>query len=186
VSFCSRCFQGECSRSLHGKSRFEVRALTWQDTLFNNVPRLDPKDPRFQEIASKRFLPVAPPQMGTSSAWMDPRDVEPSREISIPSSAVPVASAPPPPLVTAPTPSPQAVEMVLEPQAVQPAPTPSPAPPAAPAEPVIRNTPARPRQMIGGGDPKPASPVLDPWQPKQPLRPDEVLVKPGGRIKLGK
>jgi hypothetical protein len=38
--------------------------------------------------------------------------------------------------------------------------------------------------MIGGAEQKPLPPVLDPWQPKQPLKPDDILVKPGGRIKL--
>lgn len=180
AGFCVRCFQPECTRSTHGKSRFEDRALNWENRLFNQVSKLDPSDERFKEIASKRFLPIAPSQASAPSAWMDPRDIEPSKEILIPAPAPAIlVPEPAPPVVLAPTPPPPVVVPAQEvPRA--------PAPAAPPAEPVLRNTPAQQRQMIGGGDAKAPQPVLDPWQPKQPLRPDDNLVQPGARIKLGR
>src|SRR6185369_4672023 len=69
----------------HGKSKFEVRAQNWESTLFTNVSKLDPNDDRFKEIVGKKFLSVLPTVKGAPSAWMDPREVEPTRAISIPS-----------------------------------------------------------------------------------------------------
>lgn len=43
------------------------------------------------------------------------------------------------------------------------------------------NTPNKSKQMVGG---QAASPVLDPWQPKQPLKPGETLVQNGAKIRL--
>ena len=173
--FCSRCFQGECSRSLHGKSRFEHRIQNWEGALFTNVVTLDPKDDRYKDISAKRFLPVDPGQANAPSAWLDPREIEPAREIVIPAAQ--------PLVVKNPEPSPQVAPIV--PKAEESAPqAPAAAPPQPPPDPVIRNTAVKPRQMIGGAEQKPPPPVLDPWQPKQPLKPDDVLVKPGGRIKL--
>ncbi len=174
AGYCSRCFQADCTRSLHGKSRFEHRIANWEKLLFTEVPTLDPSDARFREIAAKRFLPIAPVQANAPSAWLDPRDIEPSKEYSIPApppEPVPLPSAPPLP----PTPSPAPVEKKTEPLSLPSAPRP---------EPVIRNTAVKPRQMIGGAEQKAPPPVLDPWQPKQPLKPGEVLIQPGGRIKL--
>lgn len=175
LQFCQRCIQPECTRSQHGKSRFEQRALNWESNLFLNVPRMDPNDSRYASIAGKRFLTVAGVQPAVSSAWIDPREDRPvqvqvpvqlkapeGRAEPEPLELVPVAPEAPPP------PAPRVVE--------------NPVPTGLP-----RNTEARPRQMIGGVEPKPVAPVLDPWQPTnrpQPLQPGETLVQPGARIKF--
>jgi len=170
AAFCSRCFQQDCSRSMHGNSRFEDRALNWESRLFTQVSKLDPQDERFRGILAKKFLTILPTGSGSTGSWLDPRDIETTKEILIP-----------------------AVEQVI--QVTQVAvpkrdPDPDPAEPARPAgmpEPVLRNTRVQARQMIGGHDPKSTQPVLnDPWQPAQALKSDEVLVQPGARIKLGK
>lgn len=172
AGWCSRCFQADCTRSLHGKSRFEHRIENWEKQLFTEVSRLDPTDSRFAEIAAKRFLPVAPAQANVPSAWLDPRDMEPPKEYSIPS---PVAPTVPTYAHLASASQPSAEDK--PPQAPSPLPEP-------PSEPMIRNTAVKPRQMIGEAVQNPPRPVLDPWQPKQPLKPGEVLIPPGGRIKL--
>jgi hypothetical protein len=156
---------------MHGKSRFEDRALNWEDRLFRNVSRLDPSDERFPEISAKKFLTVLQGTPQAPSTWLDPREIETTKAYSIPSQPVvePVEKlvpAPPPVAVAAPPPIQAPVQ------------TPG-------QEPVLRNTPARQRQMIGGGEPKPPVPVLDPWASKQPLSPNDNLVKPGARIKFG-
>lgn len=171
IQFCQRCIQPECTRSQHGKSRFEQRALNWESRLFLNVPRMDSSDERFQTIAGKRFLSVAGVQPQVQSAWLDPREDRPV-QVQVP---VQLEAPEPAPLelvpIEKPAPPP-AIEKVAE----NPVPTGE-----------IRNTPARPRQMIGGAEPKPSVPVLDPWQATrpQPLRPGETLVQPGARIKFG-
>jgi len=58
VAYCSRCLQPECSRSTHGTTRFDQRVANWQERLFLKVPRMDPGDPRFEEISSREFHPV--------------------------------------------------------------------------------------------------------------------------------
>lgn len=172
IQFCQRCIQPECTRSQHGKSRFEQRALNWESRLFLNVPRMDPNDERFPSIAGKRFVTVDGVRPTVSSAWIDPREDRPV-QVQVP---VQIQASEPEPLElvpVAPPPAPQQPPPV--PVAENPVPTGQP-----------RNTEARPRQMIGGVEPKPVAPVLDPWQPThtQPLRPGETLVKPGARIKF--
>jgi hypothetical protein len=57
--WCLRCKRTECIRSLAGKSRFDIRASTWEQRLFTEVPRLDAKDPKYQEIVgTKTFVEV--------------------------------------------------------------------------------------------------------------------------------
>lgn len=66
ASFCSRCYQATCTRSVphHSGGLFEERVKTWEDRLFLNVPRKDPKDA--PEIASKEFKEV------NLTRWADP------------------------------------------------------------------------------------------------------------------
>jgi hypothetical protein len=167
AQFCQRCLQPECTRSQHGKSRFEERVASWQDRLFLNVPRMPTTDERFRGITAQKFLTVDPGTPRTQAVWADPKDLEPPRTISIPT--------PPPEPVPEPAPEPP------PPSPPPPAPQPSPEVPQQ-----ILNTPVRSRQMIGGVESKPTVPVLDPWQPKQPLKPGEHLVEPGARIRFGK
>lgn len=161
--FCSGCYQPECTRSLHGLSKFEDRVLNWEKRLFVNIPRMDSGDPRFKDLSAKKFLEVVQGPAGRPSEWLDPKDVETKRTISIPEP--PKLEEPPKPAA----PPPQTPAPVFVPEIHQ----------------VPRNTPNRPRQMIGGADPKPSPPVLDPWQPKQELQPGEKLIQPGARIKFG-
>src|SRR5689334_9448477 len=91
AGWCSRCFQSECTRSIFGKSKFDARVQNWEDRLFRSVPRIDPSDGRAQGIA-KKFLDV-PNQTQGASAWVDPRDLEPTKLISVPN---------PPPIEKAP------------------------------------------------------------------------------------
>jgi hypothetical protein len=171
--FCSRCFQ-KCTRSQPSRSKFGHRANNWYSELFAEVPRMDQKDPRFQEISGKRFLPIMPTSPAAQSAWIDPRNEGPV-QVQVP---VQLAAPEPEPL--------ELVPVTPEPPKVEAPPPPPMVIPASAGE--IRNTPALPRQMIGGAQPKPVAPVLDPWQPNSPppqLRPGERQVKPGARIKFG-
>lgn len=198
--WCYKCLNPECSRSINGTSKFENRVQNWEQEKFISPARLDPSDPRYVEIAAKRFLNVMPSTPGRNSSWDDPRDISTS-SVSVPEALITLPSLPVIELPETPPPAPVVV-----------APTPPPPPPPAPVaqvvpepvavpEPVVvqpqekqvvtppkgqpRNTPNRSRQMVGGGDQKGASPVLDPWQPQEALKPGETLVKPGAKIKLG-
>jgi hypothetical protein len=177
AQFCSRCLQPECTRSQSGKSKFEQRVATWENRLFLNVARMDSRDERFQPISAQKFLGVNPGTQGSQSSWDDPRTIETTKLISLPE---PTPPAPEP--VRAAPPEEKLPELELIPVTV-PVTEPAPAPANSPQ--VLRNTPNRSRQMIGNATPPVPVPVLDPWQPKQPLKPGEHLVEPGARIKLG-
>jgi hypothetical protein len=56
-SYCKVCINNQCSRSLAG-SLFNKRVGGWESRLFLNVPRADEKDPKFDHIRSKRFIPL--------------------------------------------------------------------------------------------------------------------------------
>lgn len=167
ANWCSRCFQPECSRSLHGKTRFDARISSWEERLFLNPSKLDSSDPRYRDIATKKFLAMAPTNPAERSAWMDPRDVETTKVISIPT---PAPEPPPPP---PPEPKVEASPPVRGPEQAS-------TPPQ-----VLTNTPNRPRQMIAGAAVPPPPLVSDPWRPMQPVKPGETVVKPGARIKFG-
>ncbi len=118
-AFCSRCLQPECTRSLHGKMKFDQRVATWEDRLFRNVPRLDASDPRYSAIAGQRFINIdtsRTPEI--RSAWIDPLTVTES-------------PAPTPP-------TPQATPEV------QPQPT-----PRAPKHLALANAPSQAGKMLG-------------------------------------
>lgn len=66
-------------------------------------------------------------------------------------------------------------------QPVEAAPSPSEAVSPSKGTQPSYNTPNKSKQMVGGATPPP---VLDPWQPKQPLKPGEVLVQKGAKIRL--
>jgi hypothetical protein len=170
AQFCARCFQHECSRSLHGKSKFEERVSTWEERLFLNVPKMDEGDPRAADIQAKKFVSVDAgpvPEVGRS-AWLDPRDL--TDEVpELPPEVAPVA--PEVPKVDDPQPKPQIFKE---------GPT--------PMTPARMNTPNRPGQMIGGRE-KPQKPAMvDPWQPKRSpeTQEGETVVQPGARIRFGR
>lgn len=162
---CSRCFQSECARSLHGRSRFEQRITDWQSRLFTDVPRMDERDPRIVTLRAKKFLDIdagpIPEIRASQGAWRDPRDLD------------------------VPAPDPQSTATASEPTSVPAAPAPVEAPVPSPAPPVVPrllNTPTQQGRMIGGFQPGPAR---DPWE----VRPQETkglpVVKPGARVKIG-
>lgn len=176
--FCDRCRQKECSRSQFGKSRFDQRVQTWEERLFKNPPKMDMSDPRFQEIAAKRFMEISPdrfgpvPEIGSRSAWVDPQAVEPCASVS----------APPPP--SDPTPPPPEPEPAVQAQPEASTRTASSVPPAL----GLVNTPFKQGVMLGGR-PVPErspAPVYDPWAAPQPSQTAGVqIVKPGAKVKLG-
>jgi hypothetical protein len=169
AQFCSRCLQRECGRSQHGKSSFEQRIMTWEERLFNDVPRMDSHDPRYESFQAKKFLSIdpGPPLEVGSSAWVDPRDlVEPSPKAQ-------AAEVPVPEL------KPEVAQPVVEPPAEKPEPSPAPVPLAPPP---LMNTSSRPGLMIGPA--KPAAPAVDPWEPKVSA-PTGTVVKPGARVRMG-
>lgn len=201
--FCIRCLQPECTRSQVGKSKFEERVATWEDRLFLNPSRLDPSDPRYQGIAAKRFLAIAPSDPNRQSSWDDPRDIEKRVMVSVPetltSNPLPLIDLPETPAVPSPEERKAALNELVrlteefggyEKELAKPEVQPTPAPPTPEKAPVpqqrpLGNTPNRSRQMLSNVEQTTPSPVLDPWQPKQGLKPGETLVQPGAKIKLG-
>lgn len=81
--FCVRCTQPECTRSLDGLSKFDKRVRNWEENLFLNPPKMDPKDPRYTALAGKKFLTIggAPAPQG-QSAWIDPQRLEEERPVT--------------------------------------------------------------------------------------------------------
>ncbi len=62
LAFCVRCRNPECQRSVLNADRFSGRVQNWQDRLFLKVPRLDPADPRAQEIHAQKFITLGEPE----------------------------------------------------------------------------------------------------------------------------
>lgn len=166
-AFCSRCLQKDCSRSQSGKSRFEARVATWEQRLFTAVPRMDPSDERFSKINTQHFVSIDVGGPSATPSWLDPRAIETTKTISIPTPQPSIEPQPLPIIATQPD-----LPKLSKIQLVQ-------------ANGLV-NTPNRPGQMVGGAVQKPAAPVSDPWQPTQPIKPGEVVVKPGAKIKLGR
>jgi hypothetical protein len=96
AGWCSRCMSPECTRSLHGKTRFDVRTETWLERLFLHPPTMAADDPRYAGIAAKKFLTI---DMGRTpevrSDWVDPNalvqpvEVGPPAEIAVVSAPIP-------------------------------------------------------------------------------------------------
>lgn len=168
LAFCSRCYQPECTRSLHGKTKFDVRTSTWLDRLFVNPPRMDSTDPRFESFRAQSFFMIQPPAPGQMGSWGDPRDL-----VSI---QVPVT-------VKAPTP-PQLPQQEAKPVI-------EPLPPRftgqnIPKDVVLINTPRQEGVMLRGAPPAtPKPPPRDPWSGPTPLSPGETLVKRGATVRFG-
>ncbi len=174
---CRLCINPDCTRSRFGQSLFERRVNTWEERLFQNPSRMSPDDPRFVNIAGKRFLTLdtsRTPEVRLQT-WADPRDM---------------AEAPSAPLAVLPPTTP--VVRVSEPASVL---STGPQKPAAPGNLlglVNANTPAAPGRMLSGA---PAAPTekRDPWaSPVPPVPPSiegvgvsEKKVRPGTKIKLG-
>ena len=166
---CSGCFNPECSRSLFGQSRFDLRVGQWEKALFTDVSRMSPDDPRYNSLAGKKFLTIdtgRTPEI--RSDWVDPRDV--SRETPpIQASPVPIQVSPP-------------VESA--PQVPEPLPIPAQQSTGVPTQLLLANTPASSGIMLASAPAKPlATPSRDPWA--TPEAPKDPVVPVGGRVKLG-
>ena len=76
--FCSRCVQPECSRSLHGTTKFDRRVASWRERLFTQVPHMSQEDPRFPLIAGKQFkmIQVAQKVPEVGSSWIEPNSLD--------------------------------------------------------------------------------------------------------------
>lgn len=190
---CANCINPECTRSLAGKAKFDDRTNNWFERYFGEQGRMDPRDPRFSKIAAQKFIFIDPGVTGmapsVSSAWVDPRDIEPE----------------PPP---APPPPPAPVVEPLQARVAAPAPEPPPAAPEPPkpipeaprAKPpsqsspinhrlLLANVPVQPGIMLprppSAANPGPTAPK-DPWAgPVPDPKDDAPVVSPGARVKMG-
>jgi len=189
LQFCIRCQQPECTRSRAGTSKFDQRVATWQERLFEQVPRMDPGDPRFMEIQAKQFKMFNPGVVPTRGAWIDPTDLVDS----VPPPALVVPE--PPPIVTQIVEVPAPLPEVQAPVAAT-ASTEEPAKVAEPAQPVkltpqlLRmNTPSQTGRMLANSPPpKAPAPPKDPWAAPEPQKKTEqgvVVVKRGATVRLG-
>lgn len=183
---CSRCVNPDCSRSMYGKTKFEDRVQNWHERMFSNVPRMAADDERYSQIAGQRFLLIDPVSLGGgSSAWVDPRDLEPKPMVHV---QRPIPS-PPPPVVSAPEPI-KTPEPPEPPKAQEP---PSAAPATVPSAPVSQasvaagalNTPIKGGQMLTKKGPEPASGGWVTPPPPAIHEPGAPVVKTGARIKIG-
>lgn len=163
TGFCSRCVNPECTRSLFGQSKFDLRVNNWEDRLFNNVPRMDTRDPRYNTISGQRFLTMAvgrTPEIRTD--WMDPREVSEPAPVAL---HVPKVEEKVEPAVSEP------VEVVRPPV------TPSS---RVPSHLLLSNSLG---QGVMVGQPPPTKPERDPWATPEP--PKDPVVAVGSRIKMG-
>ncbi len=173
-TFCLRCFQAECTRSLSG-SKFDQRTATWEDRLFTNIPRLDPSDPRYVPISSQKFLTLdtsRTPEI--RGAWFDPL-------------AVTEPAAPETPRI----PAPAAIEPATE--SSTPAPeNPSPETPPKttpsgrlPSRMILANAQDQSGKMLEAStEAAPQTASRDPWATPE-RGPAENVIRPGGVVKLG-
>ena len=170
LQFCARCIQPECTRSQHGKSKFDQRVTTWESRLFIDVPRMSLSDPRFSDFQAKRFHQIDTGRVPEIQGWTDPRDLE---EPSAPEPDTYEVSETKQVEV-------QAIADIEEFGVAAPASEPQAVPQAS------KSTSNRRGQMLKGKkvDAKPTQPVFDPWVGKKP--PEGKVVQPGAKIRLGK
>jgi hypothetical protein len=164
---CADCLNPECTRSLHGKAKFDQRTATWFERYYSGKDQMSPGDPRYPKIAAQNFVFIDPGLVGRApevgSAWLDPRDLTPPpAPVTIIKPADEVATGP-----TAPS---------------------SPTPRQVPRQLLLANVPVREGQMVA---PPPSAgvvqtPTKDPWTGPVPASKDETpVVTPGARVKLG-
>ena len=194
LAFCDRCLQPECSRSLHGTSKFDQRVSTWVERLVTKVPRMDPADPRIPQIQGKQFKMFTPSlSVGQApSAWLDPKDVkEPSASsVEEPAPAAEEEQVPPLPPVFVRPPEPALVpEEVPSPPTISPQIAEKSEQTGMPLALMVMNTPTQSGRMLAGSPAQtPPSPPKDPWEapPTSPKPADgEVVVKKGATVRLG-
>ena len=208
--FCNHCINPECSRSLFGQSKFDLRVNTWKERLFTDVPTMEQDDPRFEGISAQKFMEMAAGGPLEVSSWAEvPTEsvqavkpvsgLKPPEPLPEPEPPAPVKEevAPPEPdpepePVRAAEPEPSWKDPEIKPPE-PPAPAPQPPPATRSRQPsrqsVLANTPAQPRILQG------AKPPSDPWEPPRadpwatPVSGNsagEVVVKPGAKVKVGK
>lgn len=168
---CMRCVNPECTRSVVGQSKFELRVGNWYDRLFANVPRMLPDDPQFAAIAGKKFLAYNQP-LTVRGSWTDPRDLEAATD-----QAPALAAAEPPPAPSEPLP---------EAKPVGP-PAPPPAPKGKiPAHLALSNTPAQKSQMVRQAGAAPPAKPASSWDAPLPSADTEgvKIVQPGAKIRI--
>jgi hypothetical protein len=169
-AWCARCLNPDCTRSLHGKMQMDVRAATWEQRLFTEVPLLRPEDPRFGAVTRQSFAHIEvgrTPEIRTD--WTDPHETPtvPERPPVMPADKEPAEESPTSPEAT-PAPRPEGFQ------------TESPAlsPPLYGA-----NAPNQGGRMLQG---RPATPVSDPWAgPVIPRPAGGLVVTPGAKVRLG-
>ena len=161
-AWCGRCVNPECTRSLFGQSRFDLRVNTWEDRLFKNPPKMDARDPRYKEIAGKRFLSLDVGPAPELRSWVDPsQDPAPIQVVQV------------------------GVPKVAEPVVAEPVSVPTPEVPKVSPEPVLTeissiNTPFQGGRMLSGVN-RPQAAPKDPWSAPTPA---ENVVPVGGRVKF--
>jgi len=182
-TFCERCLQVECTRSQHGKSRFDARVADWESRLFIEVPRMDPSDPRYGEVNAKRFVSLDTTAVPEVRSWVDPRELKepppPPEEQTYKLSETTLARA-------------QAIVDIDERGTVE-APVHTvpdlPASPEPPARPVpqaaLMNTPHQSKQMVGKPGVSVAAPAADAWELKKATTDGLQVVPRGAKIRLG-
>lgn len=169
LSFCARCVQPECTRSIYGTTQFDQRVRTWFERLFENVPQMSSEDPRFQLIASQSFQGIDPGSPGKTSEWADPRDLPATKTIvELPAGFY--LPAPPEPLI-------QEVAQEVPREAL---------PPGMTQELALLNTPSRGEVYLQGNSKLPKKEERkDPWAAPEPTAPGEVVVERGATVRLG-
>lgn len=180
-TFCVRCYQPECTRSLFGQMKFEQRVLSWEERLFKAPPKMDKKDPRYLPLAQADFrtISVDKPTQVSVPQWLDPNDI-PATPVEEPIEEAPATE--PTPLVI-PEDNGKVEEVEVQ----------NTTPPVAPVEPsgvkvvpkhlLLMNTPPQPQMLPGASVQKPA---VDPWAGPAPQTDEKAsVVKRGAKIKMG-
>ena len=159
AAWCSRCLSPECSRSLHGQSRFDARVSTWHQRLFEKPALMPVSDPRYAALAAQRFVLYDPNVPEVRGSWEAP---------------LPLVVEAPAPVIEVPEPPVQVAEAPVE---------------AGPPKDVVEstgkvpatavNTVYTPRMLAGA---KPSAPK-DPWASAETESDTKVAI--GGTVKLG-
>jgi hypothetical protein len=182
-AFCDRCLQVECARSQHGKSQFEARVATWEERLFNEVPRMDPSDPRYQVLSAKRFITIDTGPVPEVRGWVDPLNLKEPPEVP--------PTTPEPRTYEVPETTRIRAQAIVDLDEAGPVRAPVEEGPVPESPRVVPqaselNTPAVRGQMVGKKVGGPAvAPVSDPWEPRKSTTDGLKVVPKGAKIRLG-
>lgn len=181
--FCSRCVQPECSRSIKGESRFEKRVTTWKTRLFDQVPQMNPSDPRYLKIQQTSFIQIpvdSPASVSVGSGW-DASTTQKVEHVQVPEV-----------VAVSPETSTQfdgQIRQDIEPVSNEAERTPFP----QAKRPAVFNTPVQPARMLAGASRAQETPKGDPWATSSPatvapppaVGTGEMIVKKGATVRLG-